>query len=108
MVTWGWLLQRISGVLIFVFLGTHLWVLHYLDLGQSITFQRVQERLNFPFFIVIDLGLLAAALYHALYGIRGILLEYQWVRSPKLPWALLGVGMVGFAVGTYAIMGFLS
>jgi succinate dehydrogenase hydrophobic anchor subunit len=46
---------------------------------------------------------LAAALYHGLYGLRGVLLELpsadRW-RQP-ITWALVLVGLVVFAYGTY-------
>ncbi|MFQ5826504.1 MAG: hypothetical protein ACE5IA_04010, partial [Dehalococcoidia bacterium] len=106
---WGWLVQRLTAALIFVFLGTHFWVLHFAVIGERITFERVQERLSSPWFIALDLALLATALYHALYGIRGIIIDFG--IGPKargaISWMLVAVGVAGFALGLRALLAFL-
>lgn len=108
MSAWGWFLQRLSGGLLVLFLGAHLWLLHYVYLGERISFQRVMERLSSPLFFAIDLGVLAIALYHGLYGLRGIALEYRWGSPTLITLLALLVGLAGLAGGGYALWGFLS
>ncbi len=108
MSAWGWLLQRISAVLLFILLGSHLWLIHYVYLGERITFERVAERLGTSLFLSIELALLAAALYHALYGLRGIAIDYRWGNPQGWTWSLLGIGLIGFALGSYTLYTFVT
>lgn len=108
MSAWGWFLQRVSAVLVFLLLGSHLWLLHYVYLGERITFERVVARVSTPLFFAIELGLLAAALYHALYGVRGIAIDYRWGSPRAWTAGALAVGVAGFLVGTYALTAFLG
>ena len=104
--TWPWLLQRVTAVLIFIFLGAHLWVLHFAELGKEINFERVTERLQSPWFIFLDLTLLALVIYHALYGIRAIIIDFGiGVRAQSvLFWAFIIIGVAGFVLGANALL----
>ncbi|MEE8472625.1 MAG: hypothetical protein V3S82_05615 [Dehalococcoidia bacterium] len=106
---WGWLAQRLAAALILVFLGIHLWVLHFAVIGERITFERVGDRLASPWFVALDLALLATILYHALYGIRGIIIDIGLGPGARagLTWSLVLVGVAGFALGFLALVAFL-
>lgn len=108
MSAWGWLLQRVTAALVAILLVTHLWLLHYVYLGEKISFQRVAERLTSPPILAIELVLLGAAIYHALYGLRSILIDYRWGNARAWTWSFVAVGVAGFALGSYALFGFLS
>lgn len=106
----GWVLQRVTAVLIAVFLGIHFWVLHFAVVGQRIDFARVADRLQDPWFIVVDLALLATVLYHGLNGVRAFVFDFGiGQRSQRiLTGALLALGVVAFAVATWALVVFIN
>ena len=108
MSAWGWLLQRITAGIVLIFLAIHLWLLHYVYLGERLTFQRIEERLQAPVLWTAEGLLLAAAIYHALYGLRGIAIDYRWGNPRTWTWSLTVVGVAGFLLGGYALYGFAS
>src|SRR3989304_7882277 len=94
---WAWAGQRLTAVLVVGFLSAHLWFSHLTAVGQRITLERVAQRLGGGGFFFPYLVLLAAALYHALYGLRGIALDYG--PGPKaqtlVTWGALLMGLAG-------------
>ncbi len=107
---WVWLAQRITAVLALATVGAHFWVLHFALLEQGITASSVATRLHTPFFVVLDLALLAAVLFHALNGLRTVLLDYDQGQrmEPGLTWALVMVGLATLAFGVFALAPFLA
>lgn len=105
---WAWLLQRVSAAFLLFFVGAHLWVLHFVLGSEKITFERVKERLQQPFFQVLDLVLMAIALYHALYGLRGIVLDLGVTGAGRqaLTWGLLALGVGAYIYGVLAFLAF--
>jgi len=107
--TWAWAGQRITAALVAVFLSVHLWFAHLSQAGQRITVERVSQRLGEGGFFLLYIMLLAAALYHALYGLRGIALDYG--RGPRtqavVTWLALMTGLAGFAYGSSTLFFFL-
>lgn len=104
-----WLLSMACGVLLILLVGAHFAVMHYTPLfvGQSVeefrSFEAMMARGRQMAQFAIYILFLAVALYHGLYGLRGILLELpsgrQWSRSISL--TLLGIGLAFFAYGSY-------
>lgn len=105
---WAWLLQRVSAAFLLFFLGAHLWVLHFALGDERITFVRVVERLRQPFFQVLDMVLLGVVLYHALYGARSIVFDFNIGKAGRnaLTWGLFVLGLGGFVYGTIALSAF--
>ncbi len=106
---WGWLLQRISAVGLIVVLGVHLYVLHFAGEHAALTVAGVSIRLRTLTYMLVDYGLLAFALYHGLYGLRNVLLDYTTrERSVKAITTVLWiVGLVAFGYGAYALLPFM-
>ena len=112
------LLHMFSGVLIAVLLGTHIVIQHLNAIlgffGVSITdttsWQSMIDRATQGVWAGIYIALLAVVLYHALYGLRGILLEV--IPSAKtgraLTWTFVVIGIIVFAWGTYVPLALLS
>jgi succinate dehydrogenase / fumarate reductase cytochrome b subunit len=105
--SWGWVLQRFTGVLLLVFLGGHLWVEHFLHVGQLIRYRAVVVRLSRWLYAFLDFGLLAAVVYHGLNGLRRVLLERfpgarRWIGA-----ALLALGLLTWAWGADILSAFL-
>ncbi|MFQ6048927.1 MAG: succinate dehydrogenase, cytochrome b556 subunit [Phycisphaerae bacterium] len=78
--TWAWVLHRISGVALVLYLPVHIWVTHYVAHGPE-QFNQIMETIETPFFKTLELALLAAVLYHAFNGLRVILVELGWIGS---------------------------
>lgn len=73
----AWALHRITGLLLLGYLVTHLTVLSSIGSGRA-SFDGVMMQFNQPVFKILELGLLWCALYHALNGIRLVLLDLPW------------------------------
>lgn len=96
-----WLLQLITAAVIFFLLGIHLvWLSIW---RKPIEWEGMIERATNGWWLVFYIILLAAVLYHGLYGLRVILLEI-W-SSPesgrKVTVAVAALGVVAFVFGTY-------
>jgi succinate dehydrogenase cytochrome b556 subunit len=107
---WNWFMQRISAAVLVVFLLAHFWVLHYAVVGEQITFERVFERLQSPWFIALDSALLAVAIYHGLNGVRMVILDFGLgpVSQRIVAWVLFVVGVVTFVYGLNALLPFVT
>lgn len=106
---WGWLWQRITAVLLCVVLGFHLYVLHFS--GQHVlTTAGVSIRFSVLSYAIVDYTLLAVALYHGLYGLRSVLLDYiTGERATRVLTAIVWiVGLVAFVYGAYVLVPFIQ
>ena len=96
---WSWVLHRITGVAIFFFL-----LVHVLDgaliLVSPDAYNAVIGTYKTPIIGFGELGLVAAILFHALNGIRVILIDF-WPRGAKLQnvmfWVVIAIALVIFA-----------
>ncbi len=106
---WAWVGQRITAILVVGFLSAHLWFSHLTGVGQRITVERVAQRLGEGGFFFLYIVLLAAALYHALYGLRGIVLDYGPGSKAQgvVTWLALMIGLAGFGYGSITLFSFL-
>lgn len=100
--TWAWLLHRISGLGLVFYLFLHIWVISSSTQGEA-AFDRLLAALQTPLFVVLDLGLLAAVLFHGLNGIRIILFDVGvGVRPQKaLFWGVMAFAVLVFLVASY-------
>ena len=71
---WAWFLQRLTGVALVGYLFLHILVISTVQAGQD-AFDSVLTVLQKPFFVVLDLFLIAAVVYHALNGVRVLLFD---------------------------------
>jgi len=102
---WGWFMQRVTAVILIVGLGTHLVATHILSIGE-LSYDNIAARLAGAFFVVIDVALLAAAIYHGLNGLRMVLLDYFWnARRQRLVFTYLlwAFGSAFFVFGLWAL-----
>ncbi len=105
------LLHMASGVLIALLLGAHMVVIHLDDIlrffggavADPVAWEAMMARSGQVVWAGVYVALLALALYHGLYGLRGILLEV--ISSPRAERALtrlfLALGVLIFAWGAY-------
>ncbi|OFW61225.1 MAG: hypothetical protein A2133_11040 [Actinobacteria bacterium RBG_16_64_13] len=107
---WSWLFQRITAVLLIVCLAIHLIFTHILSIGE-LDYINIGDRLAHAGLTAVDIILLAAGIYHALNGLRMVLMDY-WFTSRKRALTLtIGLWVVGLAFmgyGTWALWPWIS
>jgi succinate dehydrogenase / fumarate reductase membrane anchor subunit len=80
--TLAWILHRLSGLGLIFYMLLHIWVIHYIIVGEH-EFDRIMELFNNPLFKLLEVGLVGIILYHLFNGIRitlidmGVLVERQ-------------------------------
>ena len=99
--TYGWFLQRITGLFLAFFLIVHLNVMHFAGGSLRLDFETVTQRLQSSSLWAIYYFLFVpAVVFHGLNGIWGVFLDYQpSIKTKKvfliLLW-LVGVGLTLF------------
>ena len=71
---WAWFLQRLTGVALVGYLFLHILVISTVQAGED-AFNSVLIVLQKPFFVVLDLFLIAAVVYHGLNGVRVVFFD---------------------------------
>jgi succinate dehydrogenase / fumarate reductase, cytochrome b subunit len=96
---WSWVLHRITGVAIFFFLLVHVLDTSLVRLSPE-AYNAVVSTYKTPVVGLGELGLVAAILYHALNGVRVILIDF-WRKGVKYQnvmfWIVVVVALVAFA-----------
>jgi len=72
---WAWILFRISGLVLVAYLFVHLWVISQGRVGGAESLNGLFEFFDKPLLVFLDLLLVAAVLYHALNGVRILLMD---------------------------------
>ncbi|MCV7250211.1 succinate dehydrogenase, cytochrome b556 subunit [Mycobacterium koreense] len=78
---WSWLLHRITGATIFFFLFVHVLDTAVVRVSPQ-AYNEVIETYKTPLVGLMELGLIAAVLYHGLNGVRVILIDF-WEQGPR-------------------------
>ena len=90
---WSWVLHRITGATIFFFLFVHVLDTALVRVSPQ-AYNEVIETYKTPIVGLMEVGLVAAVLYHALNGIRVILIDF-WQHGPRyqrlMLWIVVGV-----------------
>lgn len=99
---WAWLFQRVSAVILLVVLGVHIWLLHFSNAGEPLKYSDIIIRLRTPLFISLDVMLLIFGLYHALYGLYSICLDFDSGKKERVIvlafFIIAGLGFFGFGI----------
>jgi succinate dehydrogenase / fumarate reductase membrane anchor subunit len=103
-----WYFMRVSGVLLIVLVGGHLFITHYLNVPSETTFAFVSARWANPYWRTFDWLLLMIALWHGVLGLRYSIMDY--FRAPAARTAGYAVmwvlGIVFMALGTVTVFTF--
>ena len=103
---WSWVAHRITGVLTFFFLFVHVLDTALVRVSPN-AYNQVIETYKTPFVNLLEVGLVGAVLYHALNGIRIMLVDF-WSKGPKyqrvMLWSLIGVWVLVMIPGTYFML----
>lgn len=103
---WSWVAHRITGVLTFFFLFAHVLDTALVRVSPN-AYDEIIETYKTPIVNLIEVGLVGAVLYHALNGIRVILVDF-WEKGARyqkqMLWAILGVWVLVMIPGAYFMM----
>ena len=107
---WAWLLFRISGLVLVFYLGAHILVIstsQWSEAGK--TLNDLMKAFDHPVLILLDLALVVAVLYHALNGVRIILMDFGIgiKRHKTVYWVCMGVVVILFAIFAYVAFSFI-
>ena len=103
---WTWVLHRITAVSVFFFL-----LVHVLDTApvrvSPADYDTVIASYKTPIVNLLEVGLVGAVLYHALNGLRVILIDF-WAKGPRyqrqMTWAIGIVWAVLMVPGTFFML----
>lgn len=86
--TWAWLLNRIAGTAIILYLIAHIFVISVTQNGAE-SFDSLMAMMHKPVPLALELVLVMAVIAHGLNGLRHILIDFGICR-PRHHTALLG------------------
>ena len=93
---WSWVLHRITGVSIFFFLFVHVLDTAVIRVNES-TYTEIIETYKTPIIGLMEIGLVFCVLYHALNGLRVILVDF-WGKGAKYQRQMLWTVLTVFAI----------
>jgi succinate dehydrogenase / fumarate reductase cytochrome b subunit len=103
---WSWVAHRITGVLTFFFLFAHVLDTALVRVSPE-AYNEVIETYKNPFVNLMEVGLVGAVLYHALNGIRVMLVDF-WAKGARyqrtMLWIILIIWFVVMVPGVYFMM----
>ncbi len=116
--TYLWFVQLVTGVLIAVLLGIHMVLMHLdailgflgVNVNDPTSWQSMIGRSREIIWAGLYVALLAVVLYHALNGLRNVMLELTpSVRVERIvTWAIIVFGTIVFIWGSYVPIALLS
>lgn len=103
---WSWVAHRITGVAVFLFLFVHVLDTALVRVDVEL-YDAVIDTYKTPIVNLLEVGLVGAVLYHALNGVRIILVDF-WSKGPKyqrpMLWTILGIWVAIMIPGTYYML----
>lgn len=103
---WSWVLHRITGATIFFFLFVHVLDTALVRVSPE-AYNAVIETYKTPIVGLMELGLVAMVLYHALNGLRVMLVDF-WSKGPKyqrvMLWTILAIWFVAMIPAAIRIL----
>ncbi|MFI8350416.1 succinate dehydrogenase, cytochrome b556 subunit [Streptomyces sp. NPDC085596] len=104
---WSWVAHRVTGVLIFFFLFVHVLDTALVRVSPE-DYDKVVATYKTPIVALLEYGLVAAILFHALNGLRVIAVDF-WSKGPRyqkqMLWSVLGVWIILMAGALYPVLG---
>jgi succinate dehydrogenase / fumarate reductase cytochrome b subunit len=93
---WSWVAHRITGALIFFFLFAHVLDTALVRVSPD-TYDRVIDTYKNPVVNLMEVGLVAAVLFHGLNGLRVMLIDF-WAKGTRYQRQMLYGELVLFVV----------
>lgn len=106
---WAWILFRISGLILAGYLFGHIWVISQGRVSGAETLDSLFETFDKPLLVFLDTMLVVAVLYHALNGVRVLLMDVGiGIRRHKAVfWACMLVAAAAVWVFAYKAIPFI-
>jgi succinate dehydrogenase / fumarate reductase, cytochrome b subunit len=102
---WTWVAHRVTGVAIILFLFAHIVDTALIGWGPE-AYNRVVNVYKNPFIRFLELGLVAAVIYHALNGLRIMVIDF-FPKAAEVNRQLIYVTVSVFALGMIPITYFI-
>lgn len=103
---WSWVAHRVTGVLTFFFLFVHVLDTSLVRVSPQ-SYNSVIETYKTPLINLMEVGLVGAVLFHALNGIRIMLVDF-WSNGPRyqraMLWTILGIWVAVMIPGTFFML----
>src|SRR6266536_2776926 len=103
---WSWIAHRVTGVAIILFLFAHIVDTALIGWGPN-AYNRVVNVYKNPAIRFLELGLVAAVIYHALNGVRIMVIDF-WPKASdfnrQLIYGTVGLFVAGMIPITYLIV----
>ena len=103
---WSWALQRITGVAVFFFLLVHVLDTALVRVSPE-AYDAIIATYKTPIVNLLEVGLVGAVLFHALNGIRIILVDF-WSKGPRvqkqMTWAIVAIWLVLMVPGAFFML----
>ena len=100
--SWSWILQAFTGLLLVVLLGLHMVVQHFVVAGGLRRYQQVVQYISNPFVFLLEVAFLIIVTWHALLGVRAILLDLGLKSATERKWTaaltIVGVFIVAYGI----------
>jgi succinate dehydrogenase / fumarate reductase cytochrome b subunit len=95
---WSWLFHRVTGVGVLLFLLIHIVDITLIGFGRTVYNEGIYI-FSLPIVRVASLALIASVLYHALNGVRIMIIDF-WPAGYKyqraMYWAVIVIAVAGF------------
>ena len=106
---WAWVLFRISGLVLVAYLFVHVWVISQGRIGGPGQLDRLLAAFDKPWLVFLQLMLVAVVLYHALNGVRIVLMDVGvGIRQHKAVfWVSMVVAATALSLFTWKASGLL-
>ena len=103
---WSWVAHRVTGALTFFFLFAHVLDTALVRVSPD-AYDTVIATYKNPVVNLLEVGLVGAVLFHALNGVRIILVDF-WSKGPKyqqvMLWSIVAVWLVLMLPGMYFML----
>ncbi len=103
---WSWVAHRVTGVLVFFFLFSHVLDTALVRVSPD-SYDRIIDTYKNPLINLMEVGLVGAVLYHALNGIRVMLIDFwsNGVRYQKqMLFGIIAVWLVVMVPGAFFML----
>jgi succinate dehydrogenase / fumarate reductase, cytochrome b subunit len=94
-----WVLHRVTGVALFTFLFAHVLDTSLVIVGDGSLYNGVMEVYHHPLIKLMEIGLVVALIYHAVNGMRVMLIDF-WAKGSPNNRKMMRVQWVVFTVLT--------
>jgi succinate dehydrogenase / fumarate reductase cytochrome b subunit len=103
---WAWVAHRVTGVLIFFFLFSHVMDTALVRVSPD-SYDRIMATYKTPIVNLFEVGLVGAVLYHALNGLRVMAIDF-WDKGTRyqkqMSFAVVGLTLVLLVPGAFFML----